>query len=88
MRSLSISTTTDELTNELGQPVAWTERVVLMLIDVRRAHCNNPARRKVFVELPEEASTDEQEHVWLPRGWSEVGICDLPSHDCNWLCAG
>ena len=24
----------------------------------------------------------------LPRRWSELGIRDLPSHDCNWLCAG
>ena len=37
------------------QSVAWTEPVVLMLIDVRRAHCCSAARRKVFVELPAEA---------------------------------
>ena len=32
--------------------------MVLMLIDVRRAHFYSPARKKVFVELPEEAGTD------------------------------
>ena len=37
-----------------GQTVAWTEPVVFILIDVRRAHSCSPARRKVFVELPEE----------------------------------
>ena len=31
--------------------------MVLMLIDVRRAHFCSAARRKVFVELPEEACT-------------------------------
>ena len=30
-----------------------------MLIDVRRAHFYSPARRRVFVELLEEASTDK-----------------------------
>ena len=46
--------------------------------------------RKVFVELPERAQhgqeqswTFAQEHVRLPRRWSELGIRDLPSHDCN-----
>ena len=38
LRSLLICATIDELHNELGQPVAWTEPVVLMLIDVRQAH--------------------------------------------------
>ena len=33
------------------------EPVVLMLIDVRRAHFYSTARRKVFVELPAEACT-------------------------------
>ena len=37
------------------QSVAWTEPVVLTLIDVRRAHFCSAARRKVFVELPAEA---------------------------------
>ena len=36
--------------------MAWTEPVVLMLIDVRRAHFNSAARRMVFVEYPAEAS--------------------------------
>ena len=47
-RSLLICATIDELPNEVGQPVAWTEPVLLMLIDVRRAHFYSPARRKVF----------------------------------------
>ena len=51
--------TIDELPNELGLPVACTELVVLMLIDVRQAHFNSCAQRKVFVELPEEAGTDK-----------------------------
>ena len=36
--NLLICATIDELPNGMGQPVAWTEPVVLMLIDVRRAH--------------------------------------------------
>ena len=56
LRSLLICATTDELPNEMGQPAAWTEPVVLMLIDVRRAHFYGPARRKVFIELPEEGT--------------------------------
>ena len=43
LRSLWICATSDELPNELGQPVAWTEPVVLMLIDVRQAHFYCPA---------------------------------------------
>ena len=37
LRSMLICATIEELPNELGQLVAWTEPVVLMLIDVRRA---------------------------------------------------
>ena len=59
LRSLLICATVDERPNEMGQPVAWTEPVVLMMIDVRRAHFYSLARRKVFVELPEEAGTDK-----------------------------
>ena len=59
LRSLLICATIDELPNEMGQPVAWTEPVVLMLIDLRRAHFYSPARRKVFVELPTVACTDK-----------------------------
>ena len=33
--------------------MAWTEPVVLMLIDVRRADFDSAARRKVFVKLQE-----------------------------------
>ena len=39
--------------------MAWTEPVVLMLIDVRRAQFYSAARRKVFVELPAEASASK-----------------------------
>ena len=79
LRSLLICATIDELPNELGQPVAWTERAVLMLADVRRAHFHSPARRKVFVELPEEAGTDK----------SKVGRLLRSMHGCldagvNW----
>ena len=38
LRSLLIWSTIEELPNDVGQPVAWTEPVVLMWIDVRRAH--------------------------------------------------
>ena len=76
LRSLLICATIDELPNELGQPNAWTEPVVLMLI-VRRAHFYSPSRRKVFVELPEEASTDESKVGLLLRsmyGCREAGV--------------
>ena len=56
LRSVLICATIDELPNEVGQPMAWTEPVVLILIDVRRAHFYSAARRKAFVELPAEAS--------------------------------
>ena len=55
LRSLLICATIDELPNEVGQPEAWTEPVVLTLIDVRRAHFYSAAPRKMFVELPAEA---------------------------------
>ena len=88
LRSIPICATNEELPNDVGQPVAWTELVALMLIDVRRAHFYCAARRKVFVELPAEACTDKNEkHVWLPRRWSELGIRSLPGHDCSWFCA-
>ena len=69
--------TNDELPNEFGQPVAWTEPVVLMLIDVRRVHFYSPARRKVFVELPEGAGTDKSKVVRLLRsmyGYRNAGV--------------
>ena len=59
LRSLLICATIDELLNEMGQPVASTELVVLIPIDVRRAHFYSAARRKVFVELPAEAGADK-----------------------------
>ena len=59
LRSLLICATIEELPNDAGQPVAWTEPVVLMLIDVRWAHSYSAARRRVHVELPAEACTDK-----------------------------
>ena len=49
--SLLICATIDKT----SQPMAWTELVVLMLIDVRRAHIHSAAGRTVFVELLAEA---------------------------------
>ena len=46
LQNLLICATIDELTNDVGQPVAWTEPVVLMLIDVRQAHFYCAAWRK------------------------------------------
>ena len=43
----------------MGQPAAWIEPVVLMLVDVRWSHFYSLARRELFVELLEEASTDK-----------------------------
>ena len=77
LRSLLICATIDELPNELGQLVAWTEPLVLMLIDVRRAHFYSPARRKVFVELPEEAGADKSKVGRLVRstyGCRDAGV--------------
>ena len=59
LRSLLICATIEEIPNDVGQPVAWAEPVVLMLLDVRRAHFYSAAQRKVFVELPAEACTDK-----------------------------
>ena len=47
--------------------------LVLMLIDVRRAHFYSPARRKVFVQFPEEAGT----------GKSKVGRLLRSTHGCR-----
>ena len=61
----------------MGQPVAWTELVVLMLMGVRRAHFHGAARRKVFVELPEEAGTDKSKVGRLLRsmyGCRDAGV--------------
>ena len=84
---------TQLLTNEVGQPVAWSEPVVLMQIDVRRGHFYSAARRRVSVELPAEACTEKskvglllKEHAWLQRRGSELGIRDLQSHDRNCFC--
>ena len=77
MRSLLICAKIDELPNEMGQPVAWTEPVVLMLIDVRWAHFCSPVQKKVFVELPEEAGTDKSKVGLLLRsmyGCRDAGV--------------
>ena len=77
LRSLLICATIDELRNELGQLFAWTELVVLMLTNVRRAHFYSPARRKVFVELLEEAGTDKSNVGRLLRsmyGCRDAGV--------------
>ena len=77
LRSLLICATIDELSNELGEPIAWTEPVVLMQIDVRRAHFYSPSRRKVFLELPEEAGTDKSKVGRLLRsmyGCRDAGV--------------
>ena len=69
--------TIDELPNEMGQPVACTEPVVLMLMDVRSAHFYSAARRKVFVELPEEACRDKSKFERLLRsmhGCRDAGV--------------
>ena len=83
----------DELPNEMGQPVAWTEPVVLMLIDVRWAHFYSPDRRKVFVELPTKACTDKSKvgrllrSMYGCRDWWKLGIRDLRAYDRDWICA-
>ena len=88
-----ICVTIEELSNEVGQPVAWSEPAVSMLIDVRWAHVHSAARRRVFVELPAEACTDKRKVGFLLGGMygcSDAGvnwefeICK--SHDRNWFC--
>ena len=49
LRSFLIGATIGELPNDVGQPVARTELVVLMLIDVRRAHKLARTRAKLDV---------------------------------------
>ena len=78
LRSLLICATIEELSSDVGQPVAWTERVVS---DVYRSALGtfcSAAWRKVFVELPAQCWTFAQEYVWLSRRWSELGaICQV-----------
>ena len=77
LRSLLICATIEELPNDVRQPVAWTEPVVLMLIIVRRAHFDCAARWKVFVELPPEACTDKSKVGRLLRcmyGCRDAGV--------------
>ena len=64
---------TQLLSNEVGQPVAWSEPVVLMQIDVRRAHFYSAARRRVSVELPAEACTEK----------SKVGLLLKSMYGCR-----
>ena len=78
LRSLLICATIDELPNEMGQPVAWTEPVVLI----------------VFVELPAEAGADESKAGRLLRSmygcrdaWCKLGLRDLRGYDRDWICA-
>ena len=76
LRSLLICATAEELSNDVGQPVAWSAPVVLMLIDVRQALFYSAARRKVFVELPAETCTDRRNvSRWLRsmRGCRDAG---------------
>ena len=77
LRSLLICATIEELSNDEGQPVAWSEPVGLMLIDVRWAHFYRAAQRKVFVELPAEACTDKSKVGRLLRstyGCRDTGV--------------
>ena len=79
LRSLLICATIEELPNEVGQPVAWSELVVLMLIDVPRAHFYSFAWRKVFVGLPSEACTDKSKvGLWLRS------MCGCRDAGVNW----
>ena len=81
LRSLLICKTIKEIANDVGQPVAWTEPVVLMLIDVRRALFYSAARRSVCgascgsLHGQEQSWPFAQEHVWMQKRWSELGIC-------------
>ena len=81
LRSLLICATIEELPKEGGQRVAWSELVVLMLIDVRRTHFYSAARRKVFVELPSEACTDKSKVGLVPGARSMKGCRDA---GVNW----
>ena len=80
LRSLLICATIEELPNDVGQLVAWSEPVVFMLIDVRWAHFHSPARTKMFVELPEEAGTDKSKFGRLLKsmyGCRDAGVSQL-----------
>ena len=73
LRSLLICATIEELPNDVGQPVAWTEPVVLILVDVRRTHFYSATRRKVYFELSAETCTDK----------SKVGRLLKSMYDCR-----
>ena len=47
----------------MGQPVAWTEPFVMMLLDVRGAHFHSAAQIKGFVHAPCR-SMHGQEQSW------------------------
>ena len=79
LRSLLICATILELPNEVGQPMAWIEPVVLMLIDVCRAQFYSAARRKVFVELPAEASASKDKVGRLLRSVYDCRVAGV-----NW----
>ena len=61
----------------MGQPVAWTEPVILI----------------AFVELPAEAGADESKvgrllrSMYGCRDWCKLGIRDLQGYDHDWICA-
>ena len=62
LRSLLICATIEELPNNVGQPVAWSEPVVLMLI-VRRAHQAPPAESVCGVSIG--SVHGQEQSVWL-----------------------
>ena len=82
-RILLICATIEELLNDVGQTVAWTEAAVLMLTDLRRAHFYSATRRRVHMELPAEACTDESKVGRLLRSMCgcrvnrEFAICQV-----------
>ena len=71
-----ICLTVEELPIVVGQPVAWSELVVSILIDVRRAHFYSALGGASCGSLhgQEQSWPFAQEHVWLQRRGSESGI--------------
>ena len=78
LRILLICATIKELPDELGNVTAWAEVVVIMLIDVRRAHFYSKARREIHVELPSEAGVDKSKVgrlIQMMYGCRDAGVC-------------
>ena len=90
MRRLLICATIEELPNDVGQPVAWTEPVVFDIVSRAPGTFSQrlSGEKCLWSFLRKPARTRAKLNVSSGACMVvESIIRDLPSHDCNWFCA-